>query len=176
MNPGTPDGQAPDTAPLVLTLRLADPTQSRFEALRVRHFPPGRNKVPAHATLFHALPADATDTVAEALAPFGSARFPVRVTGVRSLGRGVAFTLESAALAERRAAVARRLAGRLTRQDAAPWRPHVTVQNKVTAADAASLLAALSRTFEPFDAQAAALHLWAYRGGPWEHVLTVPLG
>ncbi len=132
--------------------------------------------VPAHATLFHALPSDGQADVEAALAPFGTATFPVRVSGIRSLGRGVAFTLESTPLAERRAAVARRFADRLTRQDASPWRPHVTVQNKVSAAAAASLLASLAAHFEPVDTAAAALHLWAYRGGPWDHVLTVPLG
>ena len=161
--------------PLILTLSLAEPVQSRFEALRQRHFPPARNRVPAHATLFHALPPDGEDEVASALAPFGIAAFPVSVTAVRSLGRGVAFTLASAELAARRAAVARRFAGRLTAQDSQGWRPHVTVQNKVAPDEARRLLALLNASFVPFETQAVGLHLWRYLGGPWAKVLEVAL-
>ncbi len=165
----------PDDAPLVLTLSVAADTQARFEALRRRHFPAGRNLVPAHATLFHALPPDGAEIVAEALAPFGTAAFAVRVAGLRSLGRGVAFVLESAPLRERRSAVRRALAERLTRQDASAWHPHVTIQNKVAPREASDLLAFLAADFMPFDTEAAGIHLWRYLGGPWSPVLSITL-
>lgn len=40
----------------ILTLHLDPTAQSRFEALRQRHYPPERNQIPAHLTLFHTLP------------------------------------------------------------------------------------------------------------------------
>ena len=158
------------TDPFVLTVRLDAATQERFDALRRAHFPPGRSAVGAHVTVFHALPAgeqtpDAVGAVLAELAPEPSA---VHVTGVRSLGRGVAFTLEAPGVALVRRRLAEEFAGRLTPQDAQSWRPHVTVQNKVTPAEARTLLAQLSASFEPFEAVALGLDLWHYRGGPWE--------
>ena len=49
--------------PLILTLMLDAGTQAWLEALRRAHFPPGRNLVPAHVTLFHALPGAEGDAV-----------------------------------------------------------------------------------------------------------------
>ncbi len=149
--------------------------QERFEALRRRWFPAERNLVPAHVTLFHALP-DAVEEAAEALAAVGRESFDIEITGVRRLGRGVALDLASAELSRRRAAIARRFAGRLGRQDSAPFRPHVTVQNKVTPAEARALHASLSAGFERERAMAGAFHLWRYQCGPWEALMTVALG
>lgn len=95
------------------------------------------------------------------------APFPVAITALRFLGRGVAYAVASPALAQRRAAVARRFAGRLTPQDTQGFQPHVTIQNKVAPATARALHAALEATFLPETVEAAAFHLWRYRGGPW---------
>lgn len=59
------------------------------------------------------------------------------------------------------------LGGTLNVQDAQRWRPHVTVQNKITPATAKGLLAGLSAGFEPRDGMATALRVWRYHGGPW---------
>ncbi len=152
----------------MLTLALDAPVQERFEALRRRHFPAGRNQVPAHVTLFHALPGDDEAELLAALARVGCERFPVTVTGLRFLGRGVAFTLGSPELARRRAVIASGFAGRLTAQDGAPFRPHVTIQNKVMPEAARALHASLASGFVPEASEAAAFHLWRYLGGPWE--------
>ena len=128
--------------------------------------------MPAHATLFHALPGEAEPEVLAAIEAGGSSPFPVLVAGLRMLGRGVAFDLRSDELGRRRAAIASVFAGRLTRQDAAPWRPHVTVQNKVTPEEARALHAGLAAGFAPWTAAAAAFELWRYMGGPWAPVAT----
>ena len=57
-----------DTAPLILTLALDAATQSWLESMRRAHFPPARNLVPAHVTLFHALPGDQAAAIGAALA------------------------------------------------------------------------------------------------------------
>ena len=44
--------------PLLVTLAMDEPTFGRLDALRSLHFPPGRNLVPAHVSLFHHLPRD----------------------------------------------------------------------------------------------------------------------
>ena len=55
----------------------------------------------------------------------------------------------------------------LTRQDGQPFRPHVTVQNKVTTEVARATLDRLHAGFEPSTARAVGLVLWRYDGGPW---------
>ena len=166
----------PHRDPYVLTVRLDAAVQERFDALRRAHFPPGRTAVGAHVTVFHALPGAALpagqatpDAVGAVLAELAPSPSVVTVTGVRSLGRGVAYTLEAPGVALVRRRLAEEFAGRLTAQDSQPWRPHVTVQNKVTPAEARSLLAELGASFAPFEAVALGLDLWRYRGAPWEH-------
>jgi predicted GNAT family acetyltransferase/2'-5' RNA ligase len=162
-----------DPAPLILSAVLDEPVQRRLDALRRAHFPPERNHLDAHVTLFHQLPGAEVDAVAAAVA--GAAREhpepDVEVTGVRSLGRGVAVTLASPALAAVRAALAREWAPWLTPQDRTKRGDlHVTVQNKVTPAAARALLARLSPVVVPERTRAVALALWRYRDGPWEPV------
>lgn len=48
----------PIPQPLVLTLKLDQTTFDLFNELRQQHFPPERNFLPAHVTLFHALPGE----------------------------------------------------------------------------------------------------------------------
>jgi hypothetical protein len=94
----------------------------------------------------------------------------VDVVRVRSLGRGVAYDLRSADLAEQRGALARRWEPWLTPQDARPHAAHVTVQNKVTPDRARALLQELAAGFAPYAVRATGLALWRYLGGPWEPV------
>ena len=138
--------------------------------MRDAYFPPERNFLAAHVTLFHHLPGLEHDAVAAALAQARAAMkpFPVRVARLQSLGRGVALALESEELVRLRAGLARRWADWLTAQDRQGYRPHVTIQNKVDAKVAKALLAELSAGFAPWAATATGLSLWRYRGGPWE--------
>jgi 2'-5' RNA ligase len=153
---------------VIVTLLLDERSQAYFDRLRGAHFPRERLVVGAHVTLFHALPGDAGPVVARVLADLRPAPSDVAVTGLRSLGRGVAFTLEAPGAAELRDRIAHEFAELLTPQDRQPWRPHVTVQNKVEPAAARSLLAELSAAFAPFTARAEGAAVWHYRGGPWE--------
>jgi 2'-5' RNA ligase len=125
--------------------------------------------VGAHVTLFHALPGERVDDVRRELAlAAGRPPFPVAVTGVRFLGRGVALDLAAPELTALRADVAAAFADDLTPQDR-QWRhPHVTVQNKVAPDVARELHDQLSAGFTPWTATARGLGLWHYRGGPWE--------
>ena len=125
-------------------------------------------------TLFHALPSDVDVVGGMEAAVAGEEAFPVQVTGLRFLGRGVAFSLESARLLHLRDGLRRRWAERLTPQDRQKWRPHVTVQNKADPVAAKALHARLSAGFEPYDVTATGLALWIYRGGPWEEAGLFP--
>ncbi len=84
-----------------------------------------------------------------------------------SLGRGVAWRIESEGLAAIRARLAEGFTGLLVPQDMAGWRPHVTIQNKVEAAEARALLAAMRAGFRARPLTITGLAAWWYRGGPW---------
>ena len=156
----------------VLTLRLDPESQARFDLLRQKYFPPERNLIAAHVTLFHTLP-NAPWVVGQLTEiAGGQPPFSIDVTGVRSLGKGVAYRLASTSLLHLHGDLARAFQPELTPQDTQRFQPHVVVQNKVTPAAARELLATLERQFAPWTVQACGLDLWHYLGGPWEHAQT----
>ncbi|WP_108660703.1 2'-5' RNA ligase family protein [Acuticoccus kandeliae] len=160
--------------PIIVTLQFDPETQAFFETARQTHFPEALNRIPAHLTLFHALPGDAEEMVLGAIAR-AAARppFPVVVEALMPLGRGVAYRIASEALLALRAGLADAFREHLTRQDRERFRPHVTIQNKVTPEHARETLARLSTDFRPFSARAEGLQLWHYRGGPWSPLAAI---
>ena len=154
---------------LILTVALDGASFAYLDDLRRRHFPPARNVVPAHLTLFHALPGEEAAGIGRELrAICGRQRpFTMRAPGLRSLGRGVAVAFASPDIVRIRQALAREWRDWLTPQDLATIAPHVTIQNKVPPEAARALLAELGATFRPFEATAEGLMLWRYLGGPW---------
>ena len=157
-------------APLILTLALDQEMQGRLEAERRRFFPVARNRVPAHLTLFHHLPGEHLETIQGQVAALCAAHDqPVlRATRPLLLGRGVAYAFAAPDLSALHAHLAATWWEELTAQDQQPFRPHVTVQNKVTPEEARALYEALRAAFSPFEARGEGLTLWWYRGGPWE--------
>ncbi len=164
--------------PIILTLQLDEASAAFFQRQRDAYFPPALNRVPAHVTLFHKLPGEEERGVVEAVAGVCSGRepFPVSVTGLRALGRGTAYTLQSRELDTVRADLARSFRPWLTGQDRQGFRPHVTVQNKVSPTEAKETYAELLGAFEAFEAQAEGLQLWYYRGGPWSPAGAIAFG
>lgn len=151
----------------ILTLRLDERSHAELTELRTRHFPPERNYLSAHVTLFHALPlGPAVETAVGELAgetePF-SLSFPRALF----LGAGTAIAIEGAPLLALRARLAKRFDGLLTRQDQSGFRPHVTIQNKVPAREAKAFFADFSGRWRPRTGCAEGLDLWIYEGGPW---------
>ncbi|MET4076833.1 2'-5' RNA ligase family protein [Hymenobacter sp. UYCo722] len=165
-------------APLILTLRLDPASQAYFDALRQRHFPPAINYLAAHLTLFHHLPGAELAAVRAHLQTLARATgpLPLRVAGLRSLGRGVAFNLENDELRALHRQLQTHFAPYLTSQDQQKLQPHVTIQNKVDPAAARQLLAEMQADFVPFEAVGTGLRLWAYRGGPWASLAELPFG
>ncbi|WP_375459155.1 2'-5' RNA ligase family protein [uncultured Enterovirga sp.] len=159
-----------DSRPLILTLTLDGASFGQLDELRRRHFPAERNQVPAHLTLFHALPGAERVRIVRELGVIcqRQRRFPLQATGPRSLGRGVAISFASPELVALRQSLAREWADLLTPQDSARIAPHVTVQNKVAPDAARRLLRELEAEFRPFVAQAEGVTLWRYLDGPWD--------
>jgi len=139
------------------------------DGLRRAHFPPERNWLSAHITLFHHLPPALLGELSDQLKQLcRQPPPPAMLADVMSLGRGVAFRIDSPALLAMRADLAERFTGLLTPQDQASPRLHVTVQNKVEPAVAKALATELRATFRPRPFAIAGLAAWHYRGGPWE--------
>ena len=160
---------APPPAPIIVTAVIGRRDQAWLDAQRRAHFPLERNLLPAHLTMFHHLPPSLADEVRQRLGDLArEGAPPARIAGLISLGRGVAYRIDSAELEDHRAWLADCWADVLTPQDRAPWRPHVTIQNKVEPAEARALLDRLKRDFRPVPLQIAGFASWYYRGGPWE--------
>ena len=161
-----------DDAPLILTLLFDPDSFERFDALRKKHFPKELNLIPAHLTLFHHLPAEEIDEIKDHLrsSAQGESAFSCRVSGLRMLGKGVAFEVDGSRLERLRNDLASDWFDWLTAQDRQRFKPHVTIQNKVTPERAKALYEKMDAEFEPFSFEACGLLLWRYRGGPWEAV------
>jgi hypothetical protein len=157
-------------APFILTLELDPESTSFFNDLRVVHFPPARNFLVAHLTLFHKLP-NSEEVKNVVHHSCGEVKpFLMLVDGLLKLGRGVAYSILSSELQQLHRKFRERWADHLSRQDLQPFRPHLTVQNKVSLQERDTLYNELSRNFKPFYVTAIALTLHEYHNGPWQKV------
>ncbi len=156
------------TMTTIVTLKMDAIAEIHFDRLRKQHYPPHLNRIAAHLTLFHALPDsdDLRSTLADTARE--TKPFAMTVTGVMSLGRGVAYTIESRQLMALHAKLAKAFAPYLIPQDRQGFRPHIVIQNKVSIAEGRALKTELSANFQPWEVIAEGLSWWNYLGGPWE--------
>jgi 2'-5' RNA ligase superfamily len=150
---------------------LGDADFAWADGLRRQHFPPERNHLRAHLTMFHHLPPSVEAELGALLKTLTQAQAPAaRLAGLMNLGRGVAYRIDSEALCDMRAQIAERFRDCLIPQDSAQWRAHVTIQNKASPEAAKSLINQLLPGFSPRQVIIAGLAVWRYLGGPWEAV------
>lgn len=155
--------------PLIITAEFAPPDFAWLQGLRRQHYPGDRNQVPAHLTVFHALPPSIEEEVRSRLARIVQRPRPqAQIAGLMDLGGGVAFRVVSDELDAIRDELADAFHGMLGAQDSGGWRPHITVQNKVAPKDARALKALLEWDFSPRRLNISGLGLQRYLGGPWE--------
>lgn len=158
-------------APLILTLALDSASQQYFNKLRKAYFPPERNYLDAHLTLFHHLP-QGESAIIQTIAHLTKQqqKMQVQVTGVKSIGNGVAFSMESNPLQQMHKRLQSDWQQWLIPQDRQKLWPHVTIQNKVKPEEAKKLKEMLEQDFEPFVIKGTGLSLFEYLGGPWKFV------
>jgi hypothetical protein len=149
----------------ILSARMDDNSFAWLDGLRRAHFPPERNVLSAHLTMFHRLTLRQIENLRTV--PLPAAPIPVRFDGVVMLGFGNAIRVASPELQTLRSAVKAVLGDDISRQDAQRWTPHVTIQNKVTPDAARALHAALAKDFRLRTGSIDALLVWEYLGGPW---------
>jgi len=160
---------------LIVTAEIAQRDFSWIEGLRRAHYPPERNRVPAHLTVFHSLPPSAESELRGRLSRAVRGPAPAAsIEGLMDLGGGVAFRIVSPDLERIRDELAAGLRGLLSAQDGGGWRPHVTIQNKVAPKVARALKQSLERSFEPRPLAIAGFGLHRYLGGPWERIAVYP--
>ncbi len=154
---------------LIVTAELGAPDLAWLDGLRRAHYPPERNQLAAHLTMFHAVAPSAEPELRGRLADLVAGPAPqARIAGVMNLGGGVALRVVSDDLDALRAGLAHDLHGLLGAQDSSGWRPHVTIQNKVEPKVAGDLYRSLDRDFVPRPLRISGLGLHRYLGGPWE--------
>jgi hypothetical protein len=168
--PGASSEKLPPPAPFIVTAELPPDILAWADRLRKAHYPPERNRLAAHVTLFHAFAPSLYDELRGVLSRMASQTAPpaARIDGPMSLGKGTAIAISSLAMLAVRQAIANHFHGSLTAQDQHPPRLHITVQNKVTSQAARALQEELAPTLgqRPFAFAGLALHL--YRDTHWE--------
>ncbi len=157
------------TAPIIVTALMGTADFAWADGLRRAHFPPERNQIPAHISLFHHLPPGRLDELTRMMRHLAAEPPPTaRLSQVMMLGRGVAYRVDSPDLLAMRDHIADAFAHDLIPQDQGTPRLHITVQNKVESAVAKALHATLTADFRPRPLAIAGFAAWHYLGGPWE--------
>lgn len=160
---------------LIVTAALGGADFAWLDRQRRAHFPPHRNQLPAHLTMFHALPPSSEEEVRGQLNLLTKRPPPLAtIAGLINLGGGVAYRIESTELGEIRSDLADHFHGVLSAQDRSGWRAHVTIQNKVSVSEAKTLHRELERQFEPRPMAILGLSLHRYLDGPWQAVESWP--
>ena len=165
-----PPYRAAGAVPIIVTATMGAADQLYFNDLRAAHFPPERNYLAAHITLFHHLPPSCLGELEGLIRRIAADTGPpaAGLREVYSLGGGVAFRIDSPDLLSVRERIADHFTGMLTLQDQGTPRLHITVQNKVTPREARALLAELAAGFRPRVLTIAGLAAHHYLGGPWQ--------
>ena len=126
--------------------------------------------------MFHRLPGEHLEEVLLHLARASrdASAISADVIGLRHLGAGVAFAIDSPELQATRSGLKSAFAPWLNSQDMQKWQPHITIQNKASRAAADALCKELSGSFHPQSINIIGLDVWQYLGGPWKYEHSVP--
>lgn len=160
--------------PFIVTAELPPDLHSWADALRQRHFPPERNWLKAHVTLFHAFAPSLRDELMLMLPGLAAQFAPpaAQLHGLMNLGRGTALAISSPAMLAIRQQIADRFHGALTAQDSHRPRLHITIQNKVDPAQAKALQSELGLRLKSRSFQFSGFGLHRYCNPHWEAVQT----
>ena len=156
--------------PFIVTAGLPYDVFAWADNLRREHFPPERNQLHAHVTLFHSFAPSLFEELKGVLPRIAGefAPVPAKITGLMDLGKGTALAIESEGMLNIRALIADHFHGSLTDQDLHEPRLHITIQNKVSKQEARALQAEFGPLLEFRNFKFTGLELQIYHGGPWE--------
>ncbi len=159
-------------APFIVTGELPGDVLAWADGLRRAHYPPERNKLAAHVTLFHAFAPSLREELIGVLGRYASEFAPprARLEGLMDLGGGTALAIRCPALLAVREAIATHFHGALTAQDQHAPRLHITIQNKVDRAAARALQAELAPALNPWEFTFTGLGLHLYQTTHWDSI------
>jgi hypothetical protein len=160
----------PPPAPFIVTAELPPDLFAWADRLRRAHYPPHRNKLAAHVTLFHSFAPSLRDELRGVLGQMAGEYAPpgAWLGGIMKLGGGTALAIESSGMLEIREQIADHFHGALTAQDSHAPRLHITIQNKVSGQEARSLQNTLADVLQPRKFAFSGLGLHIYRETHWE--------
>lgn len=159
-------------APFIVTAELPGDLFAWANDLRRTHFPPERNKLAAHVTLFHSLAPSLREELPRELARMAGEYAPpeAEIDGLMDLGGGTALLIRSSGMQTIRGELAELFFTMLTAQDRGTKKLHITVQNKVDRAAARALQAELGAALSVRRFAFTGLGLHIYRDTYWESV------
>ncbi len=163
---------SPEKAPFIVTAELPGDVFAWANGLRYAHFPPERNHLKAHVTLFHSFAPSLRAELPLELARLASEFAPpvCRTNGLMDLGGGTAIALHSPAMLTIREEIAETFYAMLTAQDRGGKKLHITVQNKVERAAAKALQTELTGQLDNREFSFTGLGLHLYLGPHWQEV------
>lgn len=159
---------APDG--LVLTLEMDGESFAQLDALRREHYPPERNRVPAHVTLFAQLPVAHGREIKALLTQVAAAEepFDIAIAGVKAMERGVAVALYAPQLHQLREELLDEWWHWLDERELTLFQPHVTIQNNVSEAEAGRTQKSVAAALRLRRIRGVGLHLWRFVDGHWK--------
>ncbi|KAH9859483.1 hypothetical protein IAQ61_011264 [Plenodomus lingam] len=159
----------------VLTVKISNSLARPMNQMRKQHFPKRLNHIPAHLTLFHALPHSQLAMIEQGLSQMSLSIQPFAVSTGKPFrmrkGIGVNVDVGYNKLKHVHCQLQSQWEPFLSEQDAGGFRPHWTVMNKVDDGERVksafeTIGKELSRRRE--EGSALGLDLWRYNGGKWE--------
>ncbi|KAI8935407.1 hypothetical protein NX059_007987 [Plenodomus lindquistii] len=159
----------------VLTMKISDSLAKPMNEMRAQYFPKRLNRIPAHLTLFHALPHSHMEVLEQSLSQTCLSMQPFAVSTGKPfrMRKGVGVNVDAGynELKNVHQQLQSQWQSFLSEQDAGGFRPHWTVMNKVddeVAVNGAfeSIRNDLSQRSE--EGQALGLDLWRYNRGNWD--------
>ncbi len=154
--------------PLVVTLKIDEPSQLFFNQKRIMFFPAYANYVNAHITLFHKLPANNIDIETKLTTFAKHASFELRITDILLIEKSVSYSITSTVLQHLHIKMQMKFDTYLICNDRKILKPHITIQNKVTTYKAQKTQALLLKDFKPFVVNALGFTSWYYVKGYWD--------
>jgi 2'-5' RNA ligase len=149
----------------VVTLRMDEVSFARLDVLRTRYFPADINSLPAHLTLFYALTDEQVSRLPAAGTGPADRSIPLKFVRPILIGHGVAIEVAGGELSNLHVRLTGVLGHGLTRQDRQTFRPHVTIQNKVTREAAMETFLAVRQSFSAWAGHGIGLDIWRYLDG-----------
>lgn len=158
---------------LIVTLKIEDNRQAFFEEQRKFFYPDFCNFVPAHLTYFHAAPN--TEMFLDALKKIASTPpILMETAAVLPFTNGMAYAANNEYLQHFHALLQQNFSNDLSGKDKKIWKPHITIQNKVTAFRAHKNYQELSLNFEPFSFRVEGFSIYEYAKKNWAFKLFFP--